>query len=137
MLTNAVLSAIPEHCERRTFMHKLIILFLILSCTACSYFPGVHKIDIDQGNIVTQEMVDQLRPGMTKEQVRFVMGSPLVMDTFDQSRWDYLLTNEHNGSERTIERMNLFFTKGKLSSFSGDFRPSPPKEPTTTSKNDL
>lgn len=118
-------------------MHKLIILFLILFCTACSYFPGVHKIDIDQGNIVTQEMVDQLRPGMTKEQVRFVMGSPLIVDTFDQSRWDYLLTKEHNGSERTLERMSLFFTKEKLGSFSGDFRPSPPKAPTTTSKNDL
>lgn len=113
-------------------MQKLIILFLILSCTACSYFPGAHKIDIDQGNIVTQEMVDQLRPGMTKEQVRFVMGTPLIMDTFDQSRWDYLLTEEHNGGERTLTRMSLFFTKGNLTSFSGDFRPSPPKPTSTT-----
>lgn len=114
-------------------MQKLIILILVLSCTACSYFPGVHKIDIDQGNVVTQEMVDQLRPGMTKEQTRFVLGSPLVMDTFNQGRWDYLLTTKYNGSERTQERISLFFTDGKLSSFSGDFRPSPPKAaaPTT------
>lgn len=113
-------------------MQKPIMLFLILFCTACTYFPGVHKIDIDQGNIVTQEMVDQLRPGMSKEQVRFVMGSPLIVDTFDQSRWDYLLTKEHDGNDRAVERMSLFFTEGKLTSFSGDFRPSPPKASAVT-----
>ncbi len=106
-------------------MQKLTLIILIVFCTACSYFPGVHKIDIDQGNIVTQEMVDQLRPGMTKEQVRFVMGTPLIIDTFTQNRWDYLLTKQVNGDARSQERISLFFTDDKLSSFSGDFRPSP------------
>lgn len=105
----------------------IIVIAAMLALTACSYFPGVHKIDIDQGNIVTQSMVDQLRPGMSKEQVRFVMGTPLIIDTFQQNRWDYLLSQEHNGAPRTQERISLFFTDDKLSSFSGDFRPSPPK----------
>lgn len=105
-------------------MQKPILLVLLLALAGCSYFPGVHKIDINQGNIVTQEMVDELRPGMTKEQVRFVMGTPMIIDTFDQDRWDYLLTQEISGQPRTQERISLFFTDGKLSSFSGDFRPS-------------
>jgi len=79
-------------------MKKRTSLPLILLCVAallgasgCSTlkFPGVFKIDIAQGNIVTKEMVDKLKPGMTRRQVRYVMGSPLLTDTFHQNRWDY------------------------------------------------
>ena len=63
----------------------------ITGLSGCSTlkFPGVFKIDIGQGNIVTKEMVDKLKPGMTKRQVQYVMGSPLLVDTFHQNRWDY------------------------------------------------
>ncbi|MEQ8954529.1 MAG: outer membrane protein assembly factor BamE, partial [Gammaproteobacteria bacterium] len=61
----------------------LLALALALVLHGCNdvaslEFPGVYKISIVQGNVITQEMVDQLRPGMTKRQVMFVMGSPLV-----------------------------------------------------------
>ncbi|MCW8883673.1 MAG: outer membrane protein assembly factor BamE [Motiliproteus sp.] len=103
----------------------LITTVLLVLIAGCSYFPGVHKIDIQQGNLVTQEMVDQLRPGMTKSQVRFVMGSPLVVDTFQQSRWDYLMTLKKGTDDvRIQERISLFFKEGKLAFFNGDFRPS-------------
>jgi len=61
----------------------------LLALAGCS-FPGVYKIDIQQGNVVTQDMIDQLRPGMTRRQVRFIMGNPLLTDTFHADRWDYL-----------------------------------------------
>ena len=62
-------------------------------------FPGVYKISIPQGNIITQEMVDQLRPGMTKRQVIFVMGTPLVRDPYHQDRWDYVYNFQPGGGE--------------------------------------
>ncbi|MEH6625655.1 MAG: outer membrane protein assembly factor BamE [Motiliproteus sp.] len=107
---------------------RIIITVVLLLLSGCTYFPGVHKIDIQQGNIVTQEMVDKLRPGMSKSQVRFVMGSPLITDTFQQNRWDYLLTLKKADAEvRTQERISLFFKDEKLAYFNGDFRPSAAK----------
>ncbi|SEG81018.1 outer membrane protein assembly factor BamE [Marinobacterium lutimaris] len=91
--------------------------------SACSEFPGVYKIDIPQGNVVTQEMIDQLRPGMTQSQVRYVMGTPLVTDTFSPDRWDYLYSFKPGGGDRVQERVSLTFTDGKLSGLAGDFRP--------------
>ena len=69
-----------------------LITFSLLS-TGCSWlkFPEVHKVAIQQGNIVDQEMIDKLRPGMSMSQVQFVLGTPLVIDTFNQKRWDYFL----------------------------------------------
>ncbi|TCK04898.1 outer membrane protein assembly factor BamE [Marinobacterium mangrovicola] len=91
--------------------------------SACSEFPGVYKIDIPQGNVVTQEMIDQLRPGMTQSQVRYIMGTPLITDTFSPDRWDYLYSFKPGGGDRVQERVSLNFTDGKLSGLSGDFRP--------------
>ena len=70
----------------------------LLALAGCS-FPGVYKIDIQQGNVVTQDMIDQLRPGMTRRQVRFIMGNPLLVDTFHANRWDYLYSLQPGGGE--------------------------------------
>ena len=86
--------------------------------------PGVYRIDIPQGNIVTQEMVDKLKPGMNKRQVRFVMGTPLIIDTFEQERWDYLQSMETKAHKRSQERVSLFFEKDLLTRISGDLAPS-------------
>lgn len=96
---------------------------LAMLVSACSEFPGVYKIDIPQGNVVTQEMIDQLRPGMTQSQVRYVMGTPLVTDTFSPNRWDYLYSFKPGNGERVQERVSLYFEDGKLTRLSGDFRP--------------
>lgn len=89
-------------------------------------FPGVYRIDIPQGNIITQEMVDQLRPGLTKRQVNFILGTPLVRDTFDQDRWDYVYSFQPGGGERAQERLTVFFDgNGELSHFTGDFTQTP------------
>jgi outer membrane protein assembly factor BamE len=95
----------------------------LLALAGCS-FPGVYKIDIQQGNVVTQDMIDQLRPGMTRRQVRFIMGNPLLVDTFHPNRWDYLYTLQPGGGQRQQERMSIFFNGGdQLVSLSGDFMP--------------
>ena len=88
-------------------------------------FPGVYKISIPQGNIITQEMVDQLRPGMTKRQVIFVMGTPLVRDPYHQDRWDYVYNFQPGGGERGQERLSVVFEDDQLVSISGDFEPTP------------
>jgi outer membrane protein assembly factor BamE len=95
----------------------------LLALAGCS-FPGVYKIDIQQGNVVTQDMIDQLRPGMTRRQVRFIMGNPLLADTFHADRWDYLYSLQPGGGERQQERIALFFNgNDQLASLSGDFKP--------------
>ncbi|MFW0758344.1 outer membrane protein assembly factor BamE [Pseudomonas sp. H11T01] len=95
----------------------------LLALAGCS-FPGVYKIDIQQGNVVTQDMIDQLRPGMTRRQVRFIMGNPLLTDTFHADRWDYLYSLQPGGGERQQERISIIFNSNdQLVSLSGDFRP--------------
>lgn len=95
----------------------------LLALAGCS-FPGVYKIDIQQGNVVTQDMIDQLRPGMTRRQVRFIMGNPLLTDTFHADRWDYLYSIQPGGGERQQERVSVIFNgNDQLVSLSGDFMP--------------
>lgn len=95
----------------------------LLALAGCS-FPGVYKIDIQQGNVVTQDMIDQLRPGMTRRQVRFIMGNPLITDTFHANRWDYLYSIQPGGGKRLQERVSINFNADdQLVGLSGDFMP--------------
>ncbi len=87
--------------------------------------PWVYRIDIQQGNVVTQEMLAQLRPGMDKRKVRYIMGTPLVIDTFHQDRWDYIYSFRKGSSwTREQRRISLFFENGKLARVEGDVRPA-------------
>ncbi|RRJ83335.1 outer membrane protein assembly factor BamE [Aestuariirhabdus litorea] len=96
----------------------------LATLAGCSGFPGVHKIDIHQGNVITQEMVDQLRPGMTERQVRFVMGTPLLVSTFNPNRWDYIYSTQRGGNERSQQILSIFFENGELRQLAGDYRPN-------------
>ena len=104
----------------------LTLMSLLLACNNLGNmdFPGVYKISIPQGNIITQEMIDQLRPGMTKRQVIFVMGTPLVRDPFNQDRWDYVYNFQPGGGIRGQERLSVFFVEDALVNFTGDFTPT-------------
>jgi outer membrane protein assembly factor BamE len=103
-------------------MQKILVVSLCTLITACAEFPGVYKIDIDQGDVITQEMVDQLRPGMTKRQVRFIMGTPLIKDTFDQQRWDYVHTHQPGGKPREQKSLSIVFDEqDRVVSILGDF----------------
>ena len=107
----------------RRLVKYIILISLILILSACS-MPKVHKIIIQQGNIVNQEMVDQLKPGMTKTQVAYIMGEPVLKNTFDENRWDYLYTLELPGVLSQKMRMSLFFDGEILGYFTGDLAPS-------------
>lgn len=110
------------------FLGILVTALTLGGCNSWS-FPGVYRIDIPQGNIISQEMVDQLRPGLTKRQVNFILGTPLVRDTFDQDRWDYVYSFQPGGGERAQERLTVFFdSNGELSHFTGDFTQTPENE---------
>ncbi len=82
---------------------------------------SVYKAEIQQGNVVTQEMIDKLKPGMTRSQVRFVLGTPLVSDPFHQDRWDYYYylqrANEDIGE---AQRLTVIFNNDVLQKVKGD-----------------
>ena len=107
-------------------MRFLIISVLLSALSACSNvgFPGVYRIDVEQGNIVTQEMVDQLKPGMNRNQVRFVLGTPLLEDSFHQDRWDYIWTIRNGNTTKLSKRLSIFFDGDELSHFTGSFVPT-------------
>ena len=98
--------------------------------------PTIHKFDIQQGNVITQDMIDQLRPGMTKSQVRFIMGTPLVADTFNEDRWDYYYSLVPAEGEEVRERVSVFFEEGKLVGFRGDYIPSSVAPPPSSTPNE-
>jgi outer membrane protein assembly factor BamE len=112
----------------RKSIRLCLLLGLVGTLSACAIprlqFPGVYKVDIQQGNIITQEMIDQLRPGMTKRQVIFVMGTPLVRDPFKQDRWDYIYSYQPGGGVRGQEGVTMYFENDLLTHFTGDFKPT-------------
>ena len=110
-------------------MRKLLIIHFVLASlllTACAQqkIPGVYRIDIQQGNVVTQDMLDRLETGMEERKVRYLLGTPLIVDTFNNDRWDYLYSFQPGGGERVQRRISLFFAEGKLARMEGDIRPS-------------
>jgi outer membrane protein assembly factor BamE len=115
---------------RRSATRVVLLSLTSLLLAACSslpvpQFPGVYKIPIAQGNIITQDMIDKLEPGMTPRQVIFVMGSPLVRDPFNQDRWDYVYNYQPGGGVRGQERITLYFENEQLVRYEGDFEPGP------------
>lgn len=68
-----------------------------------------HKLEIQQGNIITDEMLSQLKPGMTVRQVRFLLGSPQLTDPFHHNRWDYVYSLKQDGKRIDYKRLTLYF----------------------------
>jgi outer membrane protein assembly factor BamE len=78
-----------------------------------------YRPDIQQGNFVSKEMVSQLKEGMTPDQVRFVLGTPLLVDVFHADRWDYAFRFQKGNGEVTTSRVTVFFKDGRLARFEG------------------
>lgn len=102
----------------------------IVMLAGCSWLPrfGVYKLDINQGNYVTQDQVDRLKVGQTKTQVRAVMGTPMLSDAFHANRWDY--PYEFNRLGQTLEhrQFTVYFVDDKVARWEGDEVPPPPAE---------
>lgn len=103
---------------------RLITIALAVSAVCACSFPGVYKLDVQQGNIITQDTVDQLKPGMSKRQVRYLLGTPLLIDSFNDDRWDYFYSLKNHKDEYSQERLTLFFVDDRLNNLQGNFRPS-------------
>lgn len=119
-------------------MRHTIILLALLMCAACSsYSLKPYKMDIQQGNVVTSKMMLQLRPGMNKSQVRFIMGTPLIQDSFHRDRWDYFYQMRKDGKVIEQRRVILEFEGEALKRVRGDVIPAgtgDPAEPSPVSE---
>ncbi len=96
----------------RNIYLTILLSICILTLPACT----VHRLDVQQGNIIKDEMLEQLEVGISKRQVRFIIGTPLVQDPFHPNRWDYVFTKQP-GDERKIteyKHISVFFEDDKL-----------------------
>jgi outer membrane protein assembly factor BamE len=99
-------------------MRFLAPLLLIAALSGC-----VYKIDVQQGNLVTQDLVDKLKTGMTKAEVKQVLGTPLLNDVFHQDEWDYYFSNAKRGKAASQpSRLTVKFKDDKLASIVGNGR---------------
>lgn len=90
-------------------------MLFFFNLAGCFLVPHVlYKIDVQQGNVVTDEMLDKLKPDMTKPQVRFVLGSPLIVDAFRDNRWDYVYIQREKGELVEQKRLTIFFKDDRL-----------------------
>ncbi|MBI5460722.1 MAG: outer membrane protein assembly factor BamE [Gammaproteobacteria bacterium] len=110
---------------RKLLIPGVFIATLLNGCGSVDKLPFVHRIDVQQGNVITQENIDQLKPGMTKRQVRFTLGSPMIADTFHPDRWDYVYRMEPGKGEIEQKRVSLRFKDDALIGIEGDYRPTP------------
>ncbi len=122
-------------------LRSLAVVPILLLLAACSTDKvteklSPYKIDVQQGNVVTQEMVAKLKAGMTKSQVRFILGTPLITDVFHADRWDYVYRYQKAGKLKEERKLALFFEQDVLKRVEGDVVPASPaaeeKRPSAT-----
>ena len=99
-------------------------LLALASCGNNFGFPGVYRIDVEQGNVVTEEMVEQLRPGLNRRQVRYIMGTPLIEDAFHEDRWDYRYLLRNGNETRATTQLTLWFDGDELIGAEGPDAPN-------------
>jgi len=89
---------------------------------------GVYRIDVNQGNFLSQDMVDKLKEGQTKQQVRLVLGTPLITSVFRENRWDYTYEFRRNGRVETHRQFTVYFKDDLLTRWEGDEMPKSVQE---------
>lgn len=121
-------------------MKKVLAYFVsgvILALVGCSFekkhpepetsvlgqLPFVYKMTVQQGNVITEEMVDRLELGMTKSQVRFLLGTPMLIDLFHTNRWDYTYSLRRGHDKPVVTRLTLLFDDEHLVQIQGDLQP--------------
>jgi outer membrane protein assembly factor BamE len=102
-------------------MRRFAVLLLML-LGGCFLVP--HKIEVQQGNYVDQQMIDKLKPEMTRSQVRFLLGTPLIADVFHPERWDYVYLTGRAGDVKRERRVTVVFEGERLVRIEGDVVPS-------------
>lgn len=97
-------------------MQKLAALLLITFLTGCA-FPGVYKINVQQGNILSQEDLAKLSEGMTRDQVHSVLGTPMMLNPIDASREYYTYTFQRRGGDIKEQRVIVYYDQGQYSHY--------------------
>ncbi len=101
--------------------NTLVILSMVLMLGAC--VPS-YRADVQQGNVVTAEMASALKIGMTKRQVRYALGTPLIADAFHKDRWDYVYSLQKGRGNRSQQRLTVIFQNDALVAIEGDLAPA-------------
>jgi outer membrane protein assembly factor BamE len=107
-------------------LYRPVLFILPLMLAGCGSWSNPidklspYKIDIQQGNVIEQAMLDKLKPGMTPSQVRFILGTPLVTDPFHPGRWDYVYLYAPKGKVAEKRRVTVVFENDKLKGIEGD-----------------
>ena len=117
---------LPIRTPIRALCAATLAAALVAGCGFVPRIPGVtpYRMEIQQGNFISQEMVAQLKPGMTKEQVRFILGTPMVTDIFHSERWDYVYWRQTPAGAREQRKVAVLFEQGQLARVDGDVVPS-------------
>ena len=105
---------VPRATSLSTTALAICALLALASCGNNFGFPGVYRIDVEQGNVVTEEMVEQLRPGLNRRQVRYIMGTPLIEDAFHEDRWDYRYLLRNGNETLATTQLTLWFDGDEL-----------------------
>ena len=115
----------------------LTLAFFLVACTHEGGYklPGVYRIDIQQGPIIDSTMLSRLKPGMDKNQVQFIMGTPALIDPFHTNRWEYIYTFSKGGRQRKQRHVTLHFEDDKLAYIDGDVMPGEERPDELTSKS--
>lgn len=128
-----------QAARRKLLISLLAPLTTLVVAAGCARSPvdvpeivKPYRITIQQGNYLTREMVQQLKPGMTREQVRYILGTPLLTDIFHADRWDYVFYREAPGGKREQRNISVMFEDGKLTRVLGDLLPSDPVQEAPT-----
>lgn len=111
---------------------RAMVCAAVLLCFlgGCSWFPSlaVYKLDINQGNYITQDQVDKLKVGQTRAQVKTALGTPMLADPFHVDRWDYAYLFTRQGRTLEHRQFTVYFVDDKLARWEGDDAPPPPIE---------
>lgn len=114
------LPLLPSSTMSRVLLPSLLLLAACSSTPDVTSYLSPYRIDVRQGNYVDQDMVARLRPGMTRDQVRFALGTPLVADMFHANRWDYVYRFQPGRGEPQLRRLVVFFEDDRLARVGGD-----------------
>ncbi|QEL54821.1 outer membrane protein assembly factor BamE [Chromobacterium paludis] len=110
---------------------RALIFAAVLAVSGCSSLNPLdwtHKVDVPQGNYVTADVVAKLKPGMTRAQVRFLLGTPLLTDAFHANRWDYKYSDSAGGKvdPASDKLLTVYFNGDVLDHVDGQAQPAPP-----------
>ena len=134
MIHDHIPMLIPMHVQARCRTSAALMLSIGVALAGCSSLDGAahrvanvvtpYKVEVVQGNFVSREQVEALQPGMSRQQVRDILGTPLVTSVFHADRWEYVFTIKRPGVESQIRKLTVYFNGDSFARAEGDEMPS-------------